>query len=93
MFGEGLFADPAWDIMLDLFAARIEGKDITVSSAGIAACVPPTTALRWIHALEVAGVIERYGDPTNRRRQLVRLTDETFKRMGSYLADTIPRLS
>ena len=47
MFGEGLFADPAWDIMLDLFAARIEGKDITVSSAGIAACVPPTTALRW----------------------------------------------
>jgi hypothetical protein len=43
-----LFADPAWDILLDLFAASIERRPVSVSSACVAAAVPPTTALRWI---------------------------------------------
>lgn len=41
-----LFADPAWDILLDLTAARIEQKRVSVSSLCIAAAVPSTTALR-----------------------------------------------
>ncbi|HEX8447509.1 MAG TPA: hypothetical protein VF649_12960, partial [Sphingomonas sp.] len=32
--GEGLFADPAWDMLLDLAAARIEGMPVAVSSGG-----------------------------------------------------------
>jgi hypothetical protein len=45
-FPAELFADPAWDIMLDLAAARLEGKQVSVSSLCIAAEVPTTTALR-----------------------------------------------
>ena len=47
----GLFEDPAWDILLDLYAAKVEGGIIYVSSACIAASVPPTTALRMISRL------------------------------------------
>jgi hypothetical protein len=47
-FVPALFADPAWDILLDLAAARIDGRMVAVSSLCIAAAVPATTALRWI---------------------------------------------
>ncbi len=52
MFGNpDLFADPAWDILIDLFIASEEGRKISVSSACIASAVPTTTALRWIKIL------------------------------------------
>ena len=47
-FSEGLFEDPAWDMLLDLYAAEMEGAQVSVSSLCIAAAVAPTTALRWI---------------------------------------------
>lgn len=45
-FQHDLFAEPAWDILLDLKAASLEGQQVSVSSRCIAAAVPPTTALR-----------------------------------------------
>jgi hypothetical protein len=41
----GLFADPAWDMLLDLYAAEIEEQPVSVTSACIAAAAPATTAL------------------------------------------------
>lgn len=63
-----LFADPAWDMLLDLFASELEGRRVSVSSLCIAAAVPPTTALRWIGAMHDAGLFERQADPNDRRR-------------------------
>src|SRR5690606_24209072 len=51
-----LFADPAWDMLLDLFAARLEQERVSVSSLCIASAVPPTTALRWIRTLTEKGL-------------------------------------
>lgn len=70
-----LFADPAWDMLLDLMAARLEGRQEPVSSLCIAANVPTTTALRWVRSLTDAGLIERQADPFDARRSHVRLTD------------------
>ena len=50
-FPPSMFADPAWDMLLDLAAARLEGRAVAVSSLCIASAVPPTTALRWIKTL------------------------------------------
>ncbi|MCB2078548.1 MAG: MarR family transcriptional regulator, partial [Novosphingobium sp.] len=47
-FDGDLFADPAWDMLLDLTAARAEHARVSVTSLCIASGVPPTTALRWI---------------------------------------------
>lgn len=71
-----LFADPAWDMMLDLLAARLEHERVSVSSLCIAAAVPPTTALRWIRTLTEQGLVERQNDPRDGRRVFISLTEE-----------------
>jgi hypothetical protein len=63
-----LFADPAWDMILDLMAARLANQRVSVSSLCIAAAVPPTTALRWIRQLTERGVFSRIDDPADGRR-------------------------
>lgn len=73
-FGGGLFEDPAWDMLLDLFAADLEGKRVSVSSLCIAAAVPPTTALRWIGRMSDAGLLRREADPDDRRRAFMGLS-------------------
>lgn len=70
-----IFADPAWDMMLDLAAAQLEGKPVPVSSLCIAAAVPTTTALRWIRSLSHAGLFERHIDPADARRNYISLSE------------------
>ncbi len=85
-FGAGLFEDPAWDMLLDLFAARLEGGRVSVSSLCIAAAVAPTTALRWIGKLTAVRLLDRAPDPDDRRRAFVALTQEAADAMHRYLA-------
>lgn len=75
MFPANLFADPAWDILLDLMAARLENAQVSVSSLCIAAAVPPTTALRWIRQLTERGLLERQADPDDGRRIFIALSE------------------
>jgi len=82
-FDAKLFADPAWDMLLELYAAELEHLRVSVSSLCIGA-VPPTTALRWINALECKGLITRTPDPLDRRRVFVSLTRETVKSMEKF---------
>jgi len=72
-----LFADPAWDMLLDLYASELEDSSVSVSSACIASAVPPTTALRWLGRLEELGLIERLHDERDNRRTLVTLTGKS----------------
>ncbi|WP_379547725.1 winged helix DNA-binding protein [Qipengyuania sp. DSG2-2] len=86
-FFEGdFFADPAWDILLDLTAARAEHKRVSVTSLCIASGVPPTTALRWITQLIEAGLLERVQDDTDKRRAFIALTDKAAHAMAEYFA-------
>lgn len=85
-----LFADPAWDMLLDLFASELEGRRVSVSSLCIAAAVPPTTALRWIGAMHDAGLFERQADPNDRRRAYIGLSEKGRTAMHAYAA-TISR--
>ncbi|HEY0411573.1 MAG TPA: MarR family winged helix-turn-helix transcriptional regulator [Allosphingosinicella sp.] len=80
-----LFADPAWDMLLDLMAARIEQQKVAVSSLCIAAAVPPTTALRWIKSLCDQGVFVRVADPEDGRRVFIGLADQTAAALEAYL--------
>ena len=89
LFGPDLFGEPAWDMLLDLFAAHEEGRAVTVSSLCIAANVPPTTALRWIAAMEEARKLVRQGDGRDRRRIYVRMTPRTAEQMRRLLESWI----
>lgn len=85
-FSAELFADPAWDMMLDLYAARLERNRVAVSSLCIAAAVPATTALRWIKSLTAAGLFERQDDLHDKRRIFVTLSDGALSAMHNYFA-------
>ena len=84
-FGDEIFADPAWDMLLDLTAARLEGQPVAVSSLCIAAAVPPTTALRWIKAMTEMGLFERVADPHDRRRIFIELSPRAMEAMMNCL--------
>ena len=84
-FPPDLFADPAWDILLDLKAAAQEGQHVSVSSLCIAAAVPPTTALRWISAMTDSGMLVRRQDPADARRVFIELSPETSAKMDDYI--------
>lgn len=81
-----LFADPAWDMILDLMAARLAGQRVSVSSLCIAAAVPPTTALRWIRQLTDRGVFSRIDDPADGRRVFIELTDSAAEAVMAWSA-------
>lgn len=89
-FAPDLFADPAWDMLLDLFAARLEGGHVSVSSLCIASAVPPTTALRWITTLSDAGLVARQDDPADKRRAFIVLTARAVAGMQGY-AEAVAR--
>src|SRR5690606_31571439 len=84
-FRSDLFADPAWDMLLDLMAARIEKSRVAVSSLCIAAAVPATTALRWIKLLTDRGLFLRSADPQDGRRVYIELSDEAARGVAAYL--------
>ncbi len=88
-FQAGLFGEPAWDILLDLMAAKLERVDVSVSSLCIAAAVPPTTALRCITAMTGGGMLERRADPHDARRIFITLSSGTEAAMRRYLAETL----
>ena len=86
-FDGDLFGDPAWDMLLDLTAARAEHARVSVTSLCIASGVPPTTALRWIGQMSETGLLERVEDETDRRRAFITLTDKAADSMARYFAE------
>ena len=87
-FDGSLFADPAWDILLDLAAARAERQQVSVTSLCIAAGVPATTALRWIGQMVEAGLLVRLSDPHDRRRAYIALADIVIERIEVIMKGT-----
>ena len=75
--------DPAWKILMTL-AQTPEGSDrSSVTSIAYGAEVPLTTALRYIAALEVEGIIARSPHPDDKRQVMISLTPEGRKRLES----------
>lgn len=96
VFGADLFADPAWDMLLDLYGAHLASHRVSVSSLCVAAAVPATTALRWIKNLEDKDFLSRRPDPLDARRIYIELTDVALDRLTRFFANvrtTCPELN
>jgi hypothetical protein len=92
MLGADLFSDPAWDLLLDLFASEVEGKRVCVSSATIAANVPATTGLRWLELLMKHHLAVRHRDESDGRRSFVKLTPRAKAAIASWLETAFKHL-
>lgn len=86
-FPEELFADPAWDMLLDLLQAEIAQLRVPVSSLCIAAAVPATTALRWLKTMTEEGLFLRRSDPHDGRRVFVELAPQASHSLRRYFAE------
>lgn len=85
LFATGLFSEPAWDLLLDLFAAETTRKRVSITSACIASVAPTTTALRCIKQLESENLIYRERDPMDARRSYIRLSTHSIGALEGLL--------
>lgn len=79
-----LFGEPAWDILLDLYAAALEGRAVTVAEACIASAVPATAASRWLGKLAESGLIRRSGAVAG-PGETVALTPQARQAVGTWV--------
>lgn len=74
LFGAPLFRDPAWDMLLELYVADQNRRDIPVSSLCYGSGVSLSTAVRQIAELERHRLVQRDRDEQDHRRAVVRPT-------------------
>lgn len=85
-FAARLFADPAWDILLELYACELSERRVATTALSEVTCVPVTTTLRWLSKLEADGIVVRTSDPLDARRQWVELSRSGLIQMQRYFA-------
>lgn len=87
--GGDVFGDPAWEMLLDLMLANIEGRRVSVSSACIASGAPMSTALRLVGRLVDEGVLCKQPDMTDRRRHFLIIDPRFEAPLLEYLTDQL----
>ena len=83
----GFDADEAeWSLMLELYAARLEGRRVHQTRLGVAAGLPQTTVLRATRRLIRSRLFASQDDPDDKRMLLITLSDSAADRIRAYLA-------
>jgi DNA-binding MarR family transcriptional regulator len=85
VLGAELFSDPAWDILLDVYAAEAKGGKIQISSLAPVNGVPSSTARRWAHKLIELGLLERERDDRDHRLSYIRLSRHGHERIVLFI--------
>lgn len=78
-----LFAEPAWDLMLELFIADAEGRRITARQVVERSHIPPTVMSRWLMHLSKCGLV--VGDGSGDLDDLLTMSGPTLTHMESLL--------
>lgn len=81
---ENWFSDPAWDILLRLYEAHLDGIERTVGDLGSFAATSPATTNRWLDVLVSRGWIHRRRCDRDQRRVFVALSQTGAQHMHDY---------
>lgn len=84
LLGQGLFNDPAWDLLLELYSAKLSQCRCSVTGIVQASNVSHSTGLRWLDRLAQRGLVTRMSDRFDTRRTFVELTSEGESVMNDY---------
>lgn len=85
LFGPILAEDPAWYILLHLFIAKGEGREVSVASAGAATGLAEPIVLRCIAHLAEAKLVAREPRPFDDDVMYLTLTERGLSMMSEYL--------
>jgi hypothetical protein len=91
MFGQDLFSDPAWDILLQLFAASLEGRRLGLGD--FEGVCPATTLARWLTILERRGLVACNLDCSDPENFSLELSSDAAARLSNLLRDFRLRLA
>ena len=81
IFGGDLFSDPAWDILLELYAAKLGHRKTSLEDLARSSGTPLSTTGRWVAALDGHGLAQQVRDPTKGACTRICLTAEGVSRM------------
>lgn len=84
LFGDGLFSDPAWDILLELFAAELGNRKIRL--ADLSTIAPQSTLARWLAKLEEMRLVVCDVDPLQPDHFWVALSRDCSAKMSAFLS-------
>jgi hypothetical protein len=84
IFGEGLFSDPAWDILLELFAAWLGNRRVELSD--LASIAPGSTLARWVAVLQERELVVCELDALCPDRFWISLSRECAAKMCAFLS-------
>lgn len=84
---ESWFSDPAWDILLRLYQAHLDGIERSVGDLGSFASTSPATTNRWLDVLFSRGWIHRRRCDRDQRRVFVSLTELGTETMHDYFQE------
>ncbi|MAF63282.1 MAG: hypothetical protein CL680_17725 [Blastomonas sp.] len=79
-----LLANPAWDMLIDLFLHTGSGRQVSTSALCIGSGVPMSTALRLISKLCESRIVARNPDPMDGRRKFITLPAQTLEGLNEY---------
>jgi DNA-binding MarR family transcriptional regulator len=91
-FGKQFFSDPAWDILLILYASALEQRNISITQLAAGSSASYTTCLRWIAVLHEEGLIQKRPDRFDARRIFISLSSKGLNAMVSFFANLSPEL-
>lgn len=86
LFPNNWFSDPAWDILLYLYKARLEGNCLTVGDISAGSAIRPTTTIRWIDIIESFDLITRRRCEIDSRRVFIELSTTGYESMNRYFS-------
>jgi hypothetical protein len=82
-FPPGLFGEPAWDLLLALFIAHEDGRDLTLDEAFAAARIEAGEGPALVERLEAAALVQRRAPHGGR----LALTDQGADRLADYFTE------
>jgi hypothetical protein len=90
IFCETAFADPAWDLLLDIYVRSRRNERISISSACLGASVPKATALRYLILLVERKYVDREDHPSDKRSGVVRMSTVGIALMSEWIGSVMP---
>lgn len=84
LFDVGLFADPVWDILLELYRANIDRQRITIAKLCDATALPASTAVRYIRALVEERIVVTEAIPAGQQDTVPKLTETGVVTMRAF---------
>ena len=87
--GRNLFSDPAWDVLLQLYAFHIRGCQVSVPELSLAIGTPESITARWITALQENGLVGCRQNKDQPSQLWVALTTAGAMKMKRFLEGSI----